>query len=430
MTLQFSLAVANARLGAIESTIGTSAVLIIYSGTKPADCATASAGGTDLLTFNLPSDWMATAQNNVVGPASMWVSQANTSQSGTATYFRIYDSTITTCHLQGTVSTVAAGTGDLQLSSTTIVPYVYVQMSAVFFREPGVRAFQGTGSVTLGALTDSATGTVANTSWTSTRFNQTQYTNQWVYRNATTPTGGGLLVSFWAKMPTPVTSHPTTLGNTELLRVNFANWYMRCIGFNYNTLSGSTGTFNANSMLFFDGTAVSESANSWVNDTTYLSETTPWTYENGWVFFAFQFVCDVSGNLTLNMWIRYAGQAVQGPYATNYTISALRTDVQTNAAWTAAHANAFTPSQTISEIQINGGDGNDAYIIHARVEQATTTATNAHILDLSNLTAADTTAWADWSLEWNGSADLTDRSGNSRGLTGMGGTLSAGGTFP
>jgi hypothetical protein len=281
-----------------------------------------------------------------------------------------------------------------------------------------------------GPLVTGGGGTSAAASWASTRFNQTAYSNQWVYRSATMPSGGGILVSLWAKMPTPVTSHPTTLGNTEVLRINFSNWYMRCIGFNFNTIDSSTGTFNANSMLFFDGTAVSEGASSYVGDTTYLAETVPWSRENGWVFFAWQFVCDASGNLTLNQWVRYAGQSVQGPYTTSYTLSAMRADVQANSGWTSAHANAFTPSQTISEVQVNGGDGSDAYIIHARVEQATTTATNAHILDISNLTEADSTAWADWSLEWSGSANLADRSGNGRNLTGAGGTLSQGGVFP
>lgn len=429
MTLQFSLDVAHARLNAVESTIGTSPYLLLYGGTVPADCAAVADLNNLLAMFPLPSDWLTAAQNNVAGATSAWNGSAL--KMGTATFFRVVDSGFTTCHMQGSVSALNTNVGDLRLSDTLIVPGASFQMSAFFLREPGVRPFQGTMSLSLDALTDSATGAITNTSVTSTRFNQTPYVNQWAYRNASMPTGGGVLVSLWAKMPTPVTSHPTTLGNTEVLRVNFANWYMRCIGFNFNTTSGSTGDFNANSMLFLDGTAVSESASSYVGDTTWLLDTgVPWTYENGWVFFAFQFVCDGSGNLTLNMWIRYAGQAVQGPYTTNYTLANIRADVQTNSGWTSAHANAFTPSQTISEIQINGGDGSDAYIVHARVEQATTTATNAHILDISNLMAADTTAWADWSLEWNGSADLTDRSGNSRGLTGMGGSLSAGGTFP
>ncbi len=270
----------------------------------------------------------------------------------------------------------------------------------------------------------------AAASWASTRFNQTQYTNQWVYRSATMPTSGGVLVSLWAKMPTPVTVHPTTLGNTEVLRVNFGNWYMRCISFNFGTTSATLGNMNTNSMLFADGTAVGEGANSWVNDTTYLVESVPWTYENGWVFLAWHFTCDGSGNLGLRQWVRYAGQALQGPYTTTYTLAGLRTDLVNNAGWTLAHANAFTPSQTVSAIRINGDDGNDAYIIHARVEDTASTPTDAHVLAVSNLTAADPTAWADWSLEWSGSANLADRSGNGRNLTGAGGTLSQGGVFP
>lgn len=273
--------------------------------------------------------------------------------------------------------------------------------------------------------------TSASVSVTSTRVNQTQYTNQWAYRSASMPSSGGVMVSLWAKMPTPVTSHPTTRGNTEVLRINFANWYLRCISFNFNTTSGSVGDLNTNSMLFADGTAVSESASSWVSDTTYLLDTgVPWTYENGWVFLAWQAVCDGSGNLTLRQWVRYAGQAVQGPYTTTYTLAALRADLVANAGWTSPHANAWTPSQTIASVQLNGNDGSDAYLLHARVEDVTGTPTNAHILALSNLTSADATAWADWSLEWSGSADLTDRSGNGRALTSMGGSLSAGGTFP
>jgi hypothetical protein len=430
MAIGVSTAVANARLDAIESTIGVSPLLRLYSGTKPTDCAAALSGNTLLAEFNLPSDWMASAVYGMKAGSGLNWWEVPVIATGTVSFFRIYDTTGTTCHMQGTVSGIGGG-GSLQMNNTTLTSVDSVAITSFYLRASEAPVFSGALTSTLASLGWTATGTVATASWTSTRFNQTAYSNQWVYRNATVPTGGGLLVSLWAKMPTPVTSHPTTLGNTEILRVNFANWYMRCIGFNFNTTSGSTGDFNANSMFFLDGTAVSENPDSYVGDTTWLLDTgIPWTYENGWVFFAFQFVCDGSGNLTLNMWIRYAGQAVQGPYTTNYTLANIRADVQTNSGWTLAHANAFTPSQTISEIRINGDDGSDAYLIHARVEQATTTATNAHILDISNLTSADATAWADWSLEWGGSLNLADRSGNSRDLSSMGGTMSAGGTFP
>ena len=60
MAIQLSTSVRNAQLDAIESTIGTTPILKIRSGTAPADCATADAG-TVLATLTLPSHWMAAA---------------------------------------------------------------------------------------------------------------------------------------------------------------------------------------------------------------------------------------------------------------------------------------------------------------------------------------------------------------------------------
>src|SRR5690242_774200 len=60
MAIQLSTAVRNARLDAIESAIGTAAVLKIRTGAAPADVATADSG-TVLATLTLPSDWLAAA---------------------------------------------------------------------------------------------------------------------------------------------------------------------------------------------------------------------------------------------------------------------------------------------------------------------------------------------------------------------------------
>ena len=62
MALQFSVTVRNARLDAVETAIGASAVLKIRSGAAPANCATADSG-TVLATCSLPSDWMAAASS-------------------------------------------------------------------------------------------------------------------------------------------------------------------------------------------------------------------------------------------------------------------------------------------------------------------------------------------------------------------------------
>lgn len=118
MALQFSAAVRNARADAIESVIGASAVLKIFTGAKPADCAAADSG-TVLATMNLPADWMSSAASGVKSLLGSW-QDSSADASGTAGYFRIYASNGTTCGLQGTV-TATGGGGDIQLSTVTIV---------------------------------------------------------------------------------------------------------------------------------------------------------------------------------------------------------------------------------------------------------------------------------------------------------------------
>lgn len=114
MALQYSVAVRNARLDAVESTIGTSAIMRIRTGSVPATCATADAG-TVVATLNLPSDWMAAASSGTKAMSGTW-QDTSADATGTAAHFRIYDSAGTTCHMQGTVGT--SGT-DLIVDSTS-----------------------------------------------------------------------------------------------------------------------------------------------------------------------------------------------------------------------------------------------------------------------------------------------------------------------
>jgi len=116
MAIQFSVAVRNARLDAIETAIGASAVMKIRTGAAPASCATADSG-TVLATLNLPSDWMANAAAGSKAMSGTW-QDASADASGTAAHFRIYASDGTTCHLQGTV-TATGGGGDLQVDNTS-----------------------------------------------------------------------------------------------------------------------------------------------------------------------------------------------------------------------------------------------------------------------------------------------------------------------
>ncbi len=114
MAIQFSVAVRNARLDAIESTINTSAVLKIRTGGAPATCATADSG-TVLSTLSLPSDWLAAASSGSKVLAGGWT-DASADSTGTAQHFRVYASDGTTCHIQGTVG---IGSGDLQVDNTS-----------------------------------------------------------------------------------------------------------------------------------------------------------------------------------------------------------------------------------------------------------------------------------------------------------------------
>jgi hypothetical protein len=116
MAIQFSVAVRNARLDAIENTIGTSAILKIRTGSAPASCATADSG-TVLATVNLPSDWMAAASGGSKSMSGTW-QDASADASGTAGHFRIYASDGTTCHMQGSV-TITGGGGDMQVDNTS-----------------------------------------------------------------------------------------------------------------------------------------------------------------------------------------------------------------------------------------------------------------------------------------------------------------------
>lgn len=105
MALQYSVTVRNAKLNAVEDAINTSPILKIRSGSAPANCAAADSG-TVLATINLPSDWMAAASGGTKDKAGTWT-DASADAAGTAGHFRIYDSTDTTCHIQGTVGTSA-----------------------------------------------------------------------------------------------------------------------------------------------------------------------------------------------------------------------------------------------------------------------------------------------------------------------------------
>lgn len=116
MAVQLSVAVRNARLDAIESTIGTTPYLDIRTGAQPADCAQADAG-TELEHLALPSDWLAAAASGQKAKAGTW--SGTVDAGGTAAHFRIKETTDTTCHMQGSI-TATSGGGDMELDNVVL----------------------------------------------------------------------------------------------------------------------------------------------------------------------------------------------------------------------------------------------------------------------------------------------------------------------
>lgn len=116
MAIQMSTTLRNARLDQVETTVGTSAVLKIRTGSAPADCGTADSG-TVLASLTLPSDWMAAASSGSKAKSGTW-QDSSADATGTAAHFRLYASDGSTCHMQGTV-TVTGGGGDMTVDNTS-----------------------------------------------------------------------------------------------------------------------------------------------------------------------------------------------------------------------------------------------------------------------------------------------------------------------
>lgn len=117
MTIQLSTAVRNARLDQIQTTIGTSAVVKIRTGSQPANCGAADSG-TVLVSYTLASSWA----NSAAGGSKSFSGTPIASTAiatGTAGFYRLYASDGVTCHAQGSI-TVTGGGGDMTVDNTSI----------------------------------------------------------------------------------------------------------------------------------------------------------------------------------------------------------------------------------------------------------------------------------------------------------------------
>jgi len=116
MSVQLSVAVRNARLDQVETTIGVGGILRLFSGSVPANCAAADPAGK-LAEMTLPPDWMNPASNGTKTILGTWTTTGLAA--GNAASFRMYDSGGAACGIQGVV-TATGGGGDLTLDNTNI----------------------------------------------------------------------------------------------------------------------------------------------------------------------------------------------------------------------------------------------------------------------------------------------------------------------
>lgn len=119
MTFQYGATLRNNQVSQIQTTIGASGTLKIFSGAEPANCAAADPAGL-LATIALPASFL-TSTGGVTTIAGSWSVAA--SGAGTAASFRMYDGS-SVCHVQGNTTT------DLVLNNTNIASGQTVQVTA------------------------------------------------------------------------------------------------------------------------------------------------------------------------------------------------------------------------------------------------------------------------------------------------------------
>lgn len=117
MALKYSTALRNAQLDAISTAVGTSGILRIYSGTRPANVA-AAITGTVLAEFVCNASAFAATASGGVLTANAIANDASANATGTATHYRLFQSNGTTAVIDGDVSTSGA---DLNLDVASIV---------------------------------------------------------------------------------------------------------------------------------------------------------------------------------------------------------------------------------------------------------------------------------------------------------------------
>lgn len=117
---------ANVMADAITTRIGTSGKIIIYGPSEPATADTALTGQTVLATFTCSATAFGAASSGTITLAGVPLTVA-ASATGTATFYRIFQSNGTTCIAQGTVGTSGQ---QMNLNTTSITSGVNVTITS------------------------------------------------------------------------------------------------------------------------------------------------------------------------------------------------------------------------------------------------------------------------------------------------------------
>lgn len=133
MAISLSDARANAALDTLTASCA-SGKLRIYSGTPPADADTALSGNTLLAELTMNATAFGSAASGVLTANSI-TSDSAADATGTAAFFRIYQSNGTTCVLQGTV-TATGGGGDMEVGTVSFVANAVISVSSLTLTIP------------------------------------------------------------------------------------------------------------------------------------------------------------------------------------------------------------------------------------------------------------------------------------------------------
>jgi hypothetical protein len=134
MALQYSVAVRNARLDVVESTIQgdgsplREAILELRSGAAPANCAAADSG-TLLAQIILPVNFLAAASGGTKAIQGTWTGTG--AGTGDIAHFRIKGmGSPDTCHVQGNVGLSGSPNYDLTVDNVAVTPGQAITVSS------------------------------------------------------------------------------------------------------------------------------------------------------------------------------------------------------------------------------------------------------------------------------------------------------------